>query len=94
LEVLPDLPALSEFLPGYEAVAWNGIGAPKNTPREIVDRLNKEINATLVDKTISSRIADLGSTVFISSPAEFSKFIADATERWAKVVKFSGAKPD
>ena len=94
LDVLPDIPALSEFLPGYEAVAWQGIGAPKKTPVEIVEKLNKEINEILVDKSISSRIADLGSTVFISrTPAEFSKFIADETEKWGKVVKFAGLKP-
>jgi tripartite-type tricarboxylate transporter receptor subunit TctC len=94
LEVLPDVPSVGEFLPGFEASAWQGVGAPKKTPAEIVDRLNKEINAALADPKIKARLADLGSSVFSSSPAEFGKFIAAETEKWGKVVKFSGAKPD
>ena len=92
LDTLPDIPALGEFLPGYEAVGWQGIGAPRSTPAEIIDKLNTEINAALADLNISSRITDLGSTVFISSPAEFSKFVVAETKKWGNVVKFSGAK--
>jgi tripartite-type tricarboxylate transporter receptor subunit TctC len=73
---------------------WNGIGAPKNTPVEIVDRLNKDINAAPADPNIKVRLADLGGTVLPGSPAEFGKLIANETEKWAKVIKFSGAKPD
>ena len=91
---LPDVPTVGDFLPGYEASTWNGVGAPKNTPAEIVDRLNKEINAALADPSMKKRLADMGGTVFAGSPADFGKLIADDTEKWAKVVKFSGAKPD
>jgi tripartite-type tricarboxylate transporter receptor subunit TctC len=94
LEVLPDVPTVGEFVPGFEANAWSGIGAPKNTPAEIVDKLNTEINAGLADPRLRARLADLGYTAFASSPADFGKFIADETEKWAKVVKFSGAKLD
>jgi len=93
-KVLPDIPTLSEFLPGYEATGWNGVGVPKNTPAEIVDRLNKEVNAVLADPKVKAQIADLGGRVMTGSSAEFGKFIADETEKWAKVVKFSGAKPE
>jgi tripartite-type tricarboxylate transporter receptor subunit TctC len=93
-EVLPDIPAVSEFVSGYEASTWYGVGAPKNTPTEIVDTLNKEINAALEDPKIKARLADLGGTVISGSPADFGKLIANETEKWAKVVKFSGAKPD
>ena len=93
-EALPDIPTVGEFVPGYEASAWFGIGAPKNTPAEIIDKLNKEINAGLADPKIKARLADLGGTVLAGSPADFGKLIADETEKWAKVVKFSGAKPD
>jgi tripartite-type tricarboxylate transporter receptor subunit TctC len=91
---LPDIPTMGEFVPGYEASTWFGIGAPKNTPAEIVDKLNKEINAALADPKLKGRLADLGATVFASSPAEFGKFIADETEKWAKVVSFAGIKAD
>jgi tripartite-type tricarboxylate transporter receptor subunit TctC len=93
-EALPEVPTVGEFVPGYEASAFFGIGAPKNTPAEIVEKLNKEINAGLVDPQLKARIAELGGTVLALSPADFGKFIADETEKWAKVVKFSGAKPD
>ena len=93
-EALPDIPTVGEFVPGYEASAWYGVGAPKNTPAEIVDKLNKEINAGLADPKIKARLADLGGTVLAGSPADFGKLIADETEKWGKVVKFSGAKPD
>lgn len=91
-EVLPDIPTVGEFVPGYEASGWQGIGAPGNTPAEIIGKLNQEINAGLADPRIKARIADLGYTVFASSPADFGKFIAEETEKWAKVITFSGAK--
>ena len=93
-ELLPDIPTVAEFLPGYEASAWYGIGAPKNTPREIVDKLNTTMNAILADPAAKARMAALGATVLTGSAADFGKFIADETAKWAKVVKFSGAKPD
>jgi tripartite-type tricarboxylate transporter receptor subunit TctC len=93
-EALPEVPTVGEFVPGYEASAFFGIGAPKNTPAEIVEKLNKEINAGLVDPQLKARIAELGSTVITGSPIDFAKLIADETEKWGKVVKFSGAKPD
>jgi tripartite-type tricarboxylate transporter receptor subunit TctC len=92
--VLPDIPTLGEFLPAYEASGWQGIGAPKNTPTEITDKLNKEINAGLSDPQIKARLADLGGMVLAGSPADFGKLIAEETAKWAKVVKFSGAKAD
>jgi tripartite-type tricarboxylate transporter receptor subunit TctC len=93
-ELLPDLPTVGDFVPGYETSAWQGVGAPKITPVEIIDRLNKEINAGLADPKIKARVADIGGTVLAGSPADFGKLIADETEKWGKVVKFSGAKPD
>lgn len=92
--VLPDVPAMSEFLPGYEASGWFGIVAPKATPPEIIDRLNKQINAALADPQMRERLAGLGCAVFSGSPADFGKFIANETEKWAKVVKFAGIKPN
>jgi tripartite-type tricarboxylate transporter receptor subunit TctC len=92
--VLPDVPTLGDFVPGYEASAVQGIGAPRNTPAEIVDKLNKEINAGLTDPKLKARFADLGATVFPCSPADFSKFMTEETEKWAKVIKFSGAKSE
>ncbi len=92
-EVLPEVPTVGEYLPGYEAVGWHGIGAPRNTPVEVVDKLNKVTNAALSDPSMKKRIAGLGYAVFESSPAEFGRFIAEDTERWAKVVKFAGLKP-
>jgi tripartite-type tricarboxylate transporter receptor subunit TctC len=91
---LPDVPTVGEVVPGYEARAWWGVGAPKNTPAEIIDRLNREINAGLADPVMKARFVDLGATVFPGSAADFRKFIADETEKWGKVVKFSGAKAD
>ena len=93
-EVLPDVPTVAETLPGYEASAVQGIGAPKDTPAEVVDKLNKEINAGLADPRLKVRFADLGATVFVVSPADFGMFIADETEKWAKVIKFAGAKAE
>ena len=93
-EVLPDIPTVGEFVPGYEASTWLGIGAPKNTPAEIVDKLNREINAGLADPKIKARLADLGNTPLVGSPADFGKFIADETDKWGKVVKFAGIKPE
>jgi len=91
-DVLPDLPTVSDFLPGYEATSWFGIGAPRNTPPEIIEKLNKEINAGLADPKISARLKDLGGIILPGSPADFGKLIAGETEKWAKVVEFSGAK--
>jgi tripartite-type tricarboxylate transporter receptor subunit TctC len=93
-EILPDVPSLSDFVPGYEASTWYGVGAPKNTPVEIIDKLNKEINAALVDPKISSRLVALGGMLLSGSPADFGKLIADETTKWAKVVKFAGIKPE
>ncbi len=90
--VLPDVPTVGEFVPGYEGNAWFGIGAPKNTPKEIVDKLNSEINAGLADPKLSARLIDLGGVPMSVTPAEFGKFIANETEKWGKVVKFAGLK--
>jgi tripartite-type tricarboxylate transporter receptor subunit TctC len=91
---LPELPTVGEFLPGFEASGWYGVGAPRNTPAEIIDNLNKEINAGLADPKLKARLADLGGTVLAGSPTDFGKLIAEETEKWGKVVKFSGAKPE
>jgi tripartite-type tricarboxylate transporter receptor subunit TctC len=93
-EVLPDVPTVGDFVPGFEASALQGIGAPKDTPAEIVEKLNKEINAGLADRKLKARFADLGATVFVVSPADFGKFIAEETEKWGKVIKFAGAKAE
>jgi tripartite-type tricarboxylate transporter receptor subunit TctC len=93
-EALPDIPTVSDFVPGFEASAWYGVGVPKNTPAEIVDKLNKEINASLADPKIKARLADLGGTVLAGSPADFGTLIAEETKKLGEVVKFSGAKPD
>jgi tripartite-type tricarboxylate transporter receptor subunit TctC len=93
-EALPDLPTVGEFLPGYEATAWYGIAAPKNTPREIVDKLNNEINAGLADPKIKARFAALASTVIPGSPTDLERLVGEEIEKWGKVVKFSGAKPE
>ncbi len=94
LHELPDVPAMADFVPGFEAIGWCGLCAPKNTPAEIIERLNKEINAALADPKIKAQLADLGTEPFAGSAPEFGKFIADETEKWAKVVKFSGAKAE
>jgi tripartite-type tricarboxylate transporter receptor subunit TctC len=93
-DALPDVPTVAEFVPGYEASGWLGVGAPANTPPEIIDRLNREINAGLADPKLARQITDLGSVVVIGSPADFGKLIVEETEKWGKVVKFSGAKPE
>jgi tripartite-type tricarboxylate transporter receptor subunit TctC len=93
-DVLPDVPSVSEFLPGFDAAVYYGIGAPKNTPPEIVDRLNKEINAGLADPQFKARLVELGSMVLPGSPADFGKFIANETDKWAKVVKFAHIKAE
>jgi tripartite-type tricarboxylate transporter receptor subunit TctC len=93
-EALPDIPALGESLPGYEAILWSGVGVPKKTPTEIVEKLNREINAALADPKIKARLADLGGTVMVGSPADFGKFITDETEKWAKVVRAANIKPE
>ncbi len=93
-EVLPELPTVGDFVPGYEASQWYGIGAPKSTPAEIVDKLNKEISAALADPKMKSRFADIGGEPLAGSPADFGKLIAAETEKWAKVVKFADMKPE
>jgi len=93
-DVLPDLPTVADFLPGYEASAWYGIVAPKNTPADIIGKLNKEINSVLADPAAKTRFAEVGAILLPGSTADFGKLLADATEKWGKVVKFSGAKVD
>ena len=93
-EALPDVPAMAEFLPGYEASSFHGIAAPKGTPAEIIDKLNKEINAALAGPKLKARLADLGGTVLTGTPADFGRFMAEEIEKWGRVVKFSGAKED
>jgi tripartite-type tricarboxylate transporter receptor subunit TctC len=93
-EVLPDLPTVGEFVPGYEASGWYGLGAPKDTSAEIVEKLNKEVNAGLADPKMKARFADLGGTGLPGSPADFGKLIAEETEKWGKVVKFAGIKAE
>jgi tripartite-type tricarboxylate transporter receptor subunit TctC len=94
VSVLPDVPAISEFVPGYEAGGWYGIGVPKNVSAEIVDKLNKAVNASLADPKLKTRLAELGYVTAGSSPAEFASMIASEIEKWAKVIKFAGVKPE
>jgi tripartite-type tricarboxylate transporter receptor subunit TctC len=93
-EMLPDVPTVGEFVPGYEASTWSGVGAPKATPGEIVEKLNKEVNAALADPKMKARLADLGGTVLAGSPADFGKLIAEDTEKWAKVIRAANIKPE
>jgi tripartite-type tricarboxylate transporter receptor subunit TctC len=93
-EVLPDLPSVSEFVPGYEASAVWGLGVPRNTSAEIVDKLNKEINAGLADPKLKGRLTEMGISVLVGSPADFGKLIAAETEKWGMVVKFANIKPE
>jgi tripartite-type tricarboxylate transporter receptor subunit TctC len=91
---LPDIPAVGEFLPGFETSAWVTVGAPRNTPASVIEKLNSEINASLADPKMKARVADLGAMVYPGLPADFSRLIAEETEKWAKVVKFAGLKPE
>jgi tripartite-type tricarboxylate transporter receptor subunit TctC len=93
-EVLPDIPTVGDFVPGYESSLVDGVGVPKGTPHEIIDRLNKEINAGLADPKLNTRLAELGGKVLPGSPADFGKLIAEETEKWGKVIKFAGIKPE
>src|SRR6516164_2309868 len=93
-ETLPGIPTMGEFLPGFEASAWYGVGAPKNTPPQIIDKLNKEINAGLADPKLKARLADLGGTVLPGSPADFGKHIAEETEKWGKVIRAANIKAE
>ena len=94
LDELPEIPTVAEFVPGYEASNWYGIGAPKATPAEIIDKLNTEINATLADPKMKAQLAELGGTVLAGSPADFGKLIAEETEKWGNVVRYAGIKAD
>ena len=89
---MPDLPTVAESVPGYEVSSWFGIGAPRSAPADVIDKLNKEINAGLADPKIKARLADADATPFIVSPAAFGKFISDETEKWAKVIRAAGIK--
>jgi tripartite-type tricarboxylate transporter receptor subunit TctC len=91
-QVLPDLPTINEFIPGFEADTWYGVCAPKNTPAEIIDKLNKEISAGLADPKIKARVAELSGTAFVGSPADFGKLIAEETEKWGKVIRAANIK--
>jgi tripartite-type tricarboxylate transporter receptor subunit TctC len=93
-ELLPDIPAIGEFVPGYAASAWQGVGAPKNTPAEVINLLNREISAGLADPKLKARIAEQGAVPMAMTPVEFGQFIAGETEKWAKVVKFAGIRPE
>jgi tripartite-type tricarboxylate transporter receptor subunit TctC len=93
-EMLPDLPTVGEFVPGFEVSQWYGVGVPKNPPAEIIGKLNKEINAGLADPKLKARLADLGGTVLVGSPADFGKLVADETEKWGKVVRAANIKAD
>jgi len=93
-QVLPDIPAMGEFVPGYEGSGWNGIGAPRETPTGIIERLNKEINAVFADRATRARLVDLGVEPLSMTPAEFGKFIADDTQKWASVIRFAGIKAE
>jgi tripartite-type tricarboxylate transporter receptor subunit TctC len=93
-DALPNIPTVGDFVAGYEASSWQGVGAPRNTPAAIIDKLNKEINAVIADPRMKARLADLGGTVISGSPAEFGKLIVDETEKWAKVIKSAGIKPE
>ncbi|MFL4982125.1 MAG: tripartite tricarboxylate transporter substrate-binding protein, partial [Xanthobacteraceae bacterium] len=93
-DMLPDVPSIAETLPGYEARTWAGVGVPKGTPPDIIARLNRDINAGLASPTVKARLADVGTIPMIVSAAEFGAFVAAETEKWAKVVKFAGIKPE
>jgi tripartite-type tricarboxylate transporter receptor subunit TctC len=93
-EALPDIPTMSDFLPGFESSAWFGVGAPKNTPTEIIQKLNTEINTALADPEMKARLADLGGTPLVLSPADFGKLIVAETEKWGKVIRAANIKPE
>ena len=93
-DALPDLPTVSEFVPGYEASVWYGVGAPKNAPSQIIDKLNEAINASLADPKLQARLADLGGTPLVVSPADFGKLIADEIEKWGNVIRALNIKAD
>jgi tripartite-type tricarboxylate transporter receptor subunit TctC len=92
VDALPDVPPVAEFVPGYEASTWFGVAAPKKTPAEIIDKLNKEVNASLDDPKMTARLADLGAVPMKTTPAEFGQFIAEQTEKWGKVIRAAGIK--
>jgi tripartite-type tricarboxylate transporter receptor subunit TctC len=94
IELFPDLPTVADFVPGYEASAWYGIGAPKGTPAEIVDRLNREVNAILAEPATKARLAELGASLLPGSPADFGKLVTDETEKWGRVIRFAGIKAE
>jgi len=93
-EFLPEMPTVSEFLPGFEASNWFGVAAPRNTPPEIIDKLNKEINITLAEPGIKARLADLGAAPLVGSPADFGRFVATEAEKWSKVIRAANIKVD
>ena len=93
-QLLPDLPPIGQFVPGYEGIGWQGIGAPKNTPADVIDKLNGAISAGLADPKFNSRFTDLGAEIFAGSPADFGRFIVDYTEKWAKVIRAAGVKAE
>ena len=93
-QALPNIPTVGEFVPGYEAIVWDGVGAPRNTPTEVIDKLNKEISAALADPKMKKRFDDLGATVFAGSPAELTKLIAGETEKWGKLIRAANIKPE
>ena len=91
---LPDIPTLAEFIPGYEASAWYGVSAPRNTPKAVIGKLNKEINVGLADRALQTRLVDLGGMIVPGSSDDFGKLVSDETEKWARVIKFAGIKPE
>ncbi|MGB6539118.1 MAG: tripartite tricarboxylate transporter substrate-binding protein [Xanthobacteraceae bacterium] len=94
LKLLPDIPAVAEFVPGYEAIAWQGVGAPKGIPAEIIEKLNKEVGAFLADAKINARFDDMGAVPMPMTPAAFGKFIADETKKWGNVVRVANIRVD
>jgi tripartite-type tricarboxylate transporter receptor subunit TctC len=94
LNILPDVPPVGEFVPGYDAIGWNGLCAPKNTPSEMIGILNRAVNASVADAGFKTRLADLGLVPFANSTAEFAKFVADYTEKWAKVIRTAAIKAE